>query len=151
LNSQLKTNPGRAGSFIISEKVAPTQGSSRPRPAASFKGSNKFDSILCFKIIQAVAANPNRSSALKSAPRNGPDALRPIRGIFGALAPQNPRIELCTRLITGATAHRYQAAPRSSGPLATKKHHAKGQITQRRSMKIHCTFASWHKNKGAVN
>jgi hypothetical protein len=54
----------------------------------------------------------------KSAPRNGPDALRPIRGIFGAGAPQNPRIKLCTHLITGATAHRYQAAPRSSGPLA---------------------------------
>jgi hypothetical protein len=29
-------------------------------PAASFKGISKFKSILCFNIIQAVAANPSR-------------------------------------------------------------------------------------------
>ena len=31
-------------------------GSSRPRPAASFKGRYKFESILCSNIILAVAA-----------------------------------------------------------------------------------------------
>jgi hypothetical protein len=54
--------------------------------------------------------------------RQGTGRMRIARSVGSRrYAPQNPRIELCTRLITGATAHRYQAAPRSSGPFGHHK------------------------------